>query len=223
VGGQRENTLGSFLAAAELGLTWVEMDARLNADGDLVCFHDPVADGRLVSSLSTPKTDRLGIERVGDLLEALPPHVGVDLEVKTSLEDAARPRFESTAARVAALVAGAPSRPLLVSSFDPSAILIFRELVPNVPIGLLTWQRFPLRKAIPAAVHMGAEVLAPHISSVVPGAERSPADYVRAAHEAGLEVLVWNSLPDQRDDLIAAGVDCLVVDDVPGALASRAS
>jgi glycerophosphoryl diester phosphodiesterase len=52
VNGQRENTLGSFLAAVDLGVRWVEMDARLNADGELVCFHDPVADGRLVSSLS---------------------------------------------------------------------------------------------------------------------------------------------------------------------------
>ena len=223
VGGQRENTLGSFLAAVDLGLRWVEMDARLNADGELVCFHDPAADGRLVSALSSPETDALGIARSADLLRELPAHVGIDLEIKTSLEDAARPRGETTAARVAALVERSPSRPLLVSSFDPSAILIFRELLPDVPIGLLTWARFPLRKAIPAAVHLGAEVVAPHVSSVVPGEERSPSECVSAAHSAGLEVLVWNSRPEQRGELIAAGVDCLVIDDVPGALASPAS
>jgi glycerophosphoryl diester phosphodiesterase len=224
VAGQRENTLGSFRAAVDLGVRWVEMDARLNADGELVCFHDPAADGRLVSSLGTPDTDELGIARVADLLAGISPAVGVDLEIKTSLEDAGRARSETTAARVAALVEGSPERPLLVSSFDPSAILIFRELVPGVPVGLLTWTRFPLRKAIPATVHLGAEVVAAHVSSVLPGEdERSPRECVRAAHEAGLEVLVWNSLPDQRDELIAAGVDCLVIDDVPGALASPAS
>ena len=52
---------------------------------------------------------------------------------------------------------------------------------------------------------------------------RDPAESVRAAHEAGLEVLVWNSKPEERAALIDAGVDCLVIDDVPGALASPAS
>jgi glycerophosphoryl diester phosphodiesterase len=224
VGGQRENTLGSFLAAVDLGLRWVEMDARLNADGELVCFHDPAAEGRLISALGTRETEEFGIARVADLLAGIPPAVGVDLEIKTSLEDAARPRGETTSALVAALVERAPPRPLLVSSFDPSAILIFRERLPEVPIGLLTWTRFPLRKAIPAAAHLGAQVVAAHVSSLLPGEEeRSPAECVHAAHGAGLEVLVWNSLPDQRDELIAAGVDCLVIDDVPGALASPAS
>ncbi|MEA2215443.1 MAG: glycerophosphoryl diester phosphodiesterase, partial [Solirubrobacteraceae bacterium] len=41
VGGQRENTLGSFRAAVAAGLRWVEVDARLNADGALVSRHDP--------------------------------------------------------------------------------------------------------------------------------------------------------------------------------------
>jgi glycerophosphoryl diester phosphodiesterase len=223
VAGQRENTLGSFLAAVDLGLRWVEMDARLNADGVLVSHHDPVAGGRLVSELHTRETDALGLAQVGELLDALPPSLGVDLDVKTSLEDAARPRGETTAASVATMVERSPRRPLLVSSFDPSAILIFRERLPSVAIGLLTWQRFPLRKAIPAAVHLGAEVVAPHVASVVPGDEREPAESVRAAHAAGLEVLVWNSPPEQRGELIAAGVDCLVIDDVPGALASRPS
>jgi glycerophosphoryl diester phosphodiesterase len=223
VAGQRENTLGSFLAAVELGLTWVEMDARLNADGVLVSHHDPVAGGRLVSELTTRETEALGVAQVGDLLGGLPAHVGVDLDVKTSLEDAARPRGKTTGARVAELVEASPARPMLVSSFDASAILIFRERLPSVPIGLLTWLRFPLRKAIPAAVHLGAEVVAPHVASVVPAVEREPAALVRAAHEAGLEVLVWNSLPGERAELVAAGVDCLVIDDVPGALASPAS
>lgn len=223
VGGQRENTPESFLAALELGLRWVEMDARLNADGDLVCFHDPAVGGRLVSSLGSRETDSLGIARSADLLSTLPSSLGIDLEIKTSLEDAARPRGETTAARVAELVRDAPRRPLLVSSFDASAIQIFRELLPEVPIGLLTWARFPLRKAIPAAVHLGAEVVAPHVSSVVPDGWRSPAEYVAAAHSAGLEVLVWNSRPEERGELIAAGVDCLVIDDVPGALASPAA
>jgi glycerophosphoryl diester phosphodiesterase len=216
VAGHRENTLGSFRAAVAAGLGWVEADARVNADGVLVSRHDPaVEDGRFVSELSSAETNELGLMRVADLFEDLPAHVGVDLDVKTSLEDALRPRGSTTAALVADLVAGSSARPLVVSSFDPSVLLIVRERLPDVATGLLTWRRFPLRKSIAAAVHLGAQVVAPHFESFSPPLDRPPEELVRVAHEAGLQVLTWSMGPDDRDGLIQAGVDCLVIDDVP--------
>jgi glycerophosphoryl diester phosphodiesterase len=220
VGGHRENTLDSFQAAVAAGLGWVEVDARVNADGVLVSRHDPaLEDGRLVSELTSAETDELGLMRFADLFEALPPEVGVDVDVKTSLEDALRPREATTAALVADLVASLPAdgRPLLVSSFDPAALLIVRERVPDVAVGLLTWRRFPLRKAIAASVHLGAEVVAPHFESLMigPPHDRPPDELVRVAHEAGLQVLTWSVPAGERDAAIAAGADCLVIDDVP--------
>jgi glycerophosphoryl diester phosphodiesterase len=90
-----------------------------------------------------------------------------------------------------------------------------------VPIGLLSWLRFPLRKAIAAAAHLGADVVAPHVGSFPLGprteapAERDVATSVRVAHEAGLQVLAWCPEPADGGALIAAGVDALVVDDAP--------
>ena len=222
VDGHRENTLGSFLAAAEAGVGWVEVDARVNAEDVLVSLHDPaVADGRLVSELSSAETDELELMRLTDFFEALPVEVSVDLEVKTSLEDAWRPRGETTAALVAGLVAReSQRRTVLVSSFDPSALVIVREQLPGVPTGLLTWRRYPLRKGIPAAVHLGAQVLAPHFVSLANAEERDTATLVKAAHDAGLQILTWSMGHEDIDGLVAAGVDCLCIDDVPGALAS---
>jgi glycerophosphoryl diester phosphodiesterase len=222
VEGHRENTLGSFRAAVAAGLKWIEVDARLNADGVLVSVHDPaVADGRLVSELSTAETDELELMRLLDLLADLPPEVSVDLEVKTSLEDATRPRGETTAALVADVVAReSERRTVLVTSFDPSAITIVRERVPGVPIGLLTWRGFPLRKGIPAAVHLGAQVLATNFVSLANAQERDAATLVKAAHDAGLQVLTWSMGPDDMEGLIAAGVDCLCIDNVPTSVAS---
>ena len=93
---------------------------------------------------------------------------------------------------------------------------------PSVPLGLLTWMRFPLRKAIPAAVHLGVEVVAPHATSFPepgegPALERPAGESVELAHRAGLEVLGWGGSHERAAELIAAGVDCLVVDDVPAA------
>jgi glycerophosphoryl diester phosphodiesterase len=231
VGGHAENTLGSFRAAVEAGLGWVEVDARITADDVLVARHDPIVeDGRFVSELAAEETDALGLMRVAALLEELPGDVGVDVDVKTSLEDALRPRERTTAALVADLLATAGAgRDLLVTSFDPAALLIVRERVPAVPIGLLTWLWFPLRKAIAAAVHLGADVVASHDGSfplhpgAEPQAERDVAASVLVAHQAGLQVLAWCPEPADGEALIAAGVDCLVVDDAPAYARSRQS
>ena len=159
--------------------------------------------------------------RVGDLLEDLPAGIGVDVDLKTSLEDAQRPREETTAALVADLVMQhAGRRRLLVTSFDAAALLIVRERAPSLPLGLLTWTRFPLRKAIPAAVHLGLQVIAPQVESfglrqkAPPLGERAIADSVAVAHAAGLQVVAWCPTPPERDALLAAGVDCLIIDDV---------
>lgn len=211
VGGQRENTLGSFRAAVAAGLRWVEVDARLTADAVLVARHDPVVDdGRQVAELTAAETDELGLMRVADLLEDLPPEVSVDLDVKSSLEDALRPRLHTTAALTAALAqAERARRRVLVTSFDPAAPLIVRERAPAVPIGLLTWTRFPLRKAIAAAAHLGVEVVVANVESFTPDeAERS----VTVAHAAGLQVGAWCPRGPEAERLVAAGVDCLIVD-----------
>jgi glycerophosphoryl diester phosphodiesterase len=44
---------------------------------------------------------------------------------------------------------------------------------------------------------------------------------VRVAHEAGLQVVAWCPQPDEEEAFAQAGVDCLVVDDAPAALARR--
>lgn len=223
VGGLAENTLESCLAAVRWGLRWLEVDCRLNGEGVLVARHDPrVDDGRLVSELTSAQTDALGLMRLEDLLAALPPEVGVDLEVKTSLEDALRPRERTTAAAASHLAARAHAggRPVLLTSFDASVPLIARERHPDLPTGLLTWTRFPLRKAIPAAVHLGCEVVAPQFASFpLPGTAAAAVEpelrhVVDVAHRAGLEVVAWCPRPPEEALLAAAGVDCIIVDDV---------
>jgi glycerophosphoryl diester phosphodiesterase len=215
VDGYAENTLESFLAAVRAGCSWVEVDARLTADGALVARHDPhLPDGRAVAELTAADAEAAGLLRLDALLEALPAEVGVDVEVKTALEDALRPSEQTTGAYTALLAHEAAAlRPILVTSFDPSVLVVSRRLAPDVPVGLLTWTRFPLRKAIPAAVHLGAAVVAPQFLSMdlpEPELRRS----INVAHRAGLQVLGWCPPREAADTLVAAGVDCICVDDV---------
>lgn len=219
VDGQRENTLGSFRAAVDAGLRWVEVDVRTTADRVLVASHDPVVeDGRAIAGLTAAETDELGLMRFADLLAELPDDIALDVDVKTSLEDALRSARETTAALVAGVLGGeAERRRLLVTSFDPAALLIVRERAPGLPVGLLTWIQFPLRKAIPAAVHLGADVVAAHVGSFAV-AGMAPSWPIRVAHDAGLEVAVWCPGPEEAERFAAAGADCLIVDEVPAAV-----
>ena len=223
VDGHGENTLGSFRAAVAAGVNWVEVDVRATADGVLVAWHNPsTPDGRAVSGLRAAEADDRGLMRIVDMLEDLPPHVGINLEIKSALEDAARPASETTAALTAELlVRRRAGRRILCTSFDASASLIIRRRAPGSPVGLLTWQGFPLHQAIPAAVHLGVDVVAPQVQSFqlgnAPAAEIAHA--MQVAHDAGLQVVAWCPNPAEAEQLVSARVDCLIVDDVAAAVA----
>jgi glycerophosphoryl diester phosphodiesterase len=228
VDGLAENSLDSILAAARSGLRWVEFDVRRTADDALVVGHYPtIADQDFLADLSLEQARELGAVTLDEVLGALPDGLGVNLDLKSSLEDAVRPREATTAALLAPVAAAERDRrPVLVSAFDPSALLVLEEVAPGTPRALLTWVAFPLRKAIPAAVHLGVEVVAAQWSSF--GANpvdsaptfRSPAYAVQVAHEAGLEVVAWCPPVVEARALLAAGVDAVVVDDVPTSLAA---
>lgn len=228
VDGFAENSVESIHAAARSGLRWVEFDVRRTADDVLVVGHYPtVGDAQFVADLSWVQARDLGATTVEAVLGGLPDGIGVNLDLKTAMEDALRPADSTTAALLAPVVAAeADRRPVLVSSFDPAALLILGEAAPGIPRSLLTWFGFPLRKAIPAAAHLHVDAVAAHWSSFGPNPAdlaptfRSAAYAVGLAHEAGLEVVAW--CPEEREarELLAAGVDAVVVDDVPASLSA---
>ncbi len=226
VDGLVENSVESIAAAARSGLRWVEFDVRRTADDALVVGHYPtVADAQFLADLTLSEANALGAVTLQDVLDGLPDGIGVNLDLKTAMEDAVRPRTATTAAILAPVAAAERDRrPVLVSSFDPAALLVLEEVAPGIPRSLLTWISFPLRKAIPAAAHLGVDAVAAHWSSF--GAnevDRAPtfrtAEYaVELAHEAGLEVVAWCPKVPQARTLVEAGVDAVVMDDVPRAL-----
>jgi glycerophosphoryl diester phosphodiesterase len=213
--GARENTLGSFRDAVAAGLDWVEVDVRLTTDGALVAHHDPVlADGRPVAALSAVEADAAGLMRLADLFEALPAHVGVNVEVKSALQDALRPPDRTTAAVAAdATEAERWRRRVLLTSFDPAALLTAGERAAAVPAGLLTWTRFPLEAGVAAARHLGVAVIVAHYESfrLRDGDGDEPA--IGVAHAAGLQIAAWCPPAPEAERLAAAGVDCLVLDE----------
>lgn len=228
VTGLIENSLESFLGAVELGVDWVEVDVRRTSDDRLVVAHHPTDDaGDFYADITGDEAAARGALRVEELLDALPFGVGVDFDLKTSMEDATRRRVATTAAQLA-MVAGeeAARRPVLVSTFDPGALDIMRELVPGLPRGLLTWHRFPIGLAVAAAGHLQVQVLAVHWGSLRPNRSEPvgmhrPLDYVvELVHRSGREFLAWCPPPRFSRQLADAGVDALCLDDIPKVMTS---
>jgi glycerophosphoryl diester phosphodiesterase len=229
VQGWPENTLPAFREAVRHGVPWLEVDVRRTRDGMLFVHHWPSVaadDGRFVSDLSGDEARKAGLLPLDDLREAVPPGVGMILDVKTAMEDALLPPSQDTTGLLLPVLdAERHQRPLLVTSFDPASLLFVGKELPGVPRGLITWISFPMRKAVPAAAGLGVEVLSAHWKSFGANGTDSaphhrPASYaIDIAHRAGLQVLAWSPALEPAAELAAAGVDALVVDDVPGGLA----
>ena len=229
VDGCSENTLESFLMAIELGVEWLEVDVRRTADDILVVAHDPAEpDGVFYTDITGEEAGDRGTLRLEELLDALPADVGVDFDLKTSMEDATRQRCATTAAQLAPVAEReSHRRPLLVTSFDPGALDITRELAPGVARGLLTWLEFPIDQAVAAAAHLDVQVLASHCGSLRPDSieaepSRRPLEYVvDIVHQSGREFLAWCPGPEFAEELVDAGADALCVNNV-GEVIARA-
>lgn len=226
VDGHRENTVASMLAALAAGADVLEVDVARTADDSLVVHHNPsLPDGRFLVDLPRPAAEAAGVVGLDELLDALPPGVPVDLDLKSVLEDATdRPGRRTSSLVAAVLRQQVRRRPLLVTSFDPAALLRLRELEPSSAYGLLTWVDFPLRHAVAAAAGLRLDVVALHHGSfganrIEPAHVHRPAPRsVGVAHEAGLQVLAWCPGPAAARELAGAGVDAVAVDDVAGAV-----
>lgn len=211
----RENTVASFRAAAAAGATWVELDARRTADDAVVVHHDPVTpDGGPLVARTAAALAALGVEALTDVLDGLPPGLGVDVELKNLPGQPDHDEDERLAAAVAGVLRPhVGTRPLLVSSFNPMTVSALVAHLPDVPAGLLHSDTLPVVSALEIALEVGAVVVGPHVDAVVGPAE------VAAVHAAGCAVLVWTvDDPARARALVAAGVDALCTNDPAGLL-----
>jgi glycerophosphoryl diester phosphodiesterase len=211
----RENTLASFTAAFDEGAAWVELDVRRAGDGTLTVHHDPViSDGRAIVDLDRVQLEKATIATLDDVLAGLPDGLGVDLEVKNLPGEPDYDESQQVAALLSALVRPlAGTRPLLSTSFNPMTVQALGEHLSEVPTGLVFSPGLRTDAAADLARDLGCAVLCPHVD-----ARPLDAGAMAAAHEAGLQVMVW--VVDDLDvarNLAAAGADALCTNE-PGRL-----
>ncbi|WP_254535091.1 glycerophosphodiester phosphodiesterase [Halomarina litorea] len=208
-----ENTVRAVeLAAPHVDM--VEVDVRRCGSGELVVFHDErlgrLTDGRgRVADRSYDHLRRLYVEGsderiplLPDLLAAVPPDVGVNVECKHA----------GVAADLLAALNGVPNE-VLVSSFDPDALREVGE-ASDLPLAYLFHRevrRFgrDWTRAIERARRLGCSYLHPEYRLCLERPER-----IDRAHDGGFEVNTWTvKHPRTVERLREAGVDGVIVDD----------
>ena len=219
-----ENTLAGLRAAADMDVRWVEVDARLTADGVPVLMHDATLDRTTNGTGNIRDTAfadlmaldagswfdvRFADEPVPTLAQAmtLAADLGccLNIELKPDL-DAAGPIAEA----VVRAVSGRDG-PFLVSCFETHCLAAVRTAAPALPLALNDDELTGGNLAAAAEL----DCVALHLK-----AEGASAAALARIHEAGMAAGVFtvnDTASAQR--LWAAGADYLFTDD-PRALAS---
>ncbi len=218
-----ENTLAAFRQAVRDRADMIELDVRLSADGELMVIHDrglyrvTRIHGRvrertaeelekLPVGFSRGQASAQGrIPRLETVLGALPPAIGLNIEVKT---DGDRRRSGRVVHRLGEVLRGrAGNREILVSSFDHRFLRQFHRRFPAVPLAALYLRVRDLgRSPVVLARHAGAKVF-------ICSRSQFRSRWVRKAHAGGIRVMVYGiETPRQMLALRSKGVDGVMTD-----------
>lgn len=215
-----ENTLVAFELARRAGADGIELDVRLDRDANVVVFHDRHLDrlcGRWGSiedlSAADRKTLRVGGEPVPLLVDVL-DMLG-DLELNVELKVNRPGRASALVEATAKVLRGSPrADQVLVSSFDPIALVQFHRYMPDLALAYLfgSDQPLPIRRGWVGS-WMGASVLHPqHVLCTD--------KLVKAWHAAGMPVNAWTvDDPAELRRLASVGIDGVFANDPAHALA----
>jgi glycerophosphoryl diester phosphodiesterase len=215
-----ENTLEAFELARTAGADGIELDVRLDRDGNVVVFHDHGLErlcGRpgTIEELSAAerKTLRVAGAAVPTLEEVF--HAIGDLEINVEIKSNKVGRNGALVDATARVIRqSGRADQVLVSSFDPLSLVQFYRQLPEVALGFLFGadQALPIRKGWLARA-MGATILHPEHTLCTE-------DNVKAWHRSGRPINTWTvDAADELRRVAALGVDGIFTNDPAHALA----
>ncbi len=218
-----ENTLPSFKAAADHGLRFVELDAKLCHSGEVIVLHDNRIDrtsnghGRAADMTLTqlrhhdfgawfaPSFTGTRISLLTEVLDFCAQRdMGVNIELKPNPE-----QYAKTAQAVADVIAKgrfAERLPLLLSSFSLQSLRAIKKYAAHLPRGLLLERQFDTSRALALLAEL--EAISCNVDALL-----MTADKIATIKSAGFAVMAWtvNDVGDARR-LRAWGVDSFFSD-----------
>jgi len=223
-----ENTLAAFELAARQGAHAIELDAKLSSDGVVVVHHDQTLErttngsGALAEKSAAYLTaldagSHYDPQYAGEKLPTLEQvfaAVGSLLLINVELTNYATPGDELVEKTVDLVKAFHLEERVIFSSFLPGNLRKAGRLLPQTPRAMLALAGF--KGALSCSFWMvkdAPQALNPYYSDVT-------TSLVRKEHARGRKVFPWTvNEPTEMTRLLDAGVDGLITDDPPAALA----
>lgn len=216
-----ENAMAAFARALDEGADGIELDVRLDRDGEVVVFHDDDLsrmtggrDRRIVRDLSTSELKRVrldGGDEIPLLAEVLAFCKDRGAGVNVELKRGGGPMREL--GRRTAEVVRRSGAEVLFSSFDPRLLAATMTVLPQ---GRRAWLTLTARRwSVPAVVAVARR---PLFSAVHLEKTQATESLVRRLRARGVHVGVWTvNDSDEARRFFDYGVSWLVTD-APGAL-----
>ena len=235
-----ENTIPAFRYAISQGVDALELDMAVTKDNVIVVSHGPILEApvctgpsptavihtltlaqvrewdcgkvqnpRFPAQQTVPGTRMPTLDEVLDLA----PLGSFDFNIETKIF-LARPEYTPSPQEFVRLVlarirAHKLEKRVILQSFDFRTLVEMKRVAPEIRISALI-EGAP-RDFVAVGREARADIISPEFSMVTP-------ERVRAAHQAGLQVVPWTANePKDWDHLIAADVDAIISDD-PAAL-----
>lgn len=208
-----ENSLEAIAASFAAGADGVEVDVRRSADEVLLLVHDPTVErrdgnaARVGEITASELRDLTFAPSLEEALEVVPSGGLMVVELKGHPWESGYDPAEPAARSAAGLLSSIDGKRVVVSSFNPFALHVVRELAPGIPTAVLTAEAFDLTSNLAAALDGG------HPQCHVP-AKLLDEDFVGRAHDAGRAVVAWTEDDPGRLRAFAGwGVDGVICDD----------
>jgi glycerophosphoryl diester phosphodiesterase len=214
-----ENTLLAFAKALAVGVTHVETDVHVSADGVAMISHDPdlrrlLGRRATIAHLTSTELRRLDLgfgQAYCSLAEALDGFPDLRFNIDIKIGGAVGPAVE------AIREAGATRR-VLIGSFSPGRRTAAVRMLPGVAtsisargaVGSVAAAR---AGSLPILRRILRDVQAVQLPVSVLGMPAFTPRTITAFHDAGVEVHAWTiNEPAEMDRLLELGVDGLVTD-----------
>lgn len=218
-----ENTMAAFRKAVKMKADYIEIDVQATKDGKLVVIHDTTVDRTTegtgkVGSFTLDEIRQLDAgsffgpdfagERIPtfeEVLDEFRGKTGILIELKAP---ELYPGIEEQVA--AALSERNMDKPknekIIVQSFNFDSMKTFHELLPDVPVGVLTSNKDDLTDEKLAE-------FATYANYVNPTQKLVTEELVNRIHDLGMQISVWTvRKPEEVEPLLEAGVDDIITD-----------
>jgi glycerophosphoryl diester phosphodiesterase len=219
-----ENTIAAFELAKAAGADGIELDVRLDGEGNVVVFHDRDLQrlcgraGRMEDlSAHERRSLRVGGEPVPTLAEVF--EILGDLELNVEIKANQPGRMGALVAATANVIRhSGRADQVIVSSFDPFSLVQFHRHMNDIALAFLFGksQALPLRRGW-VGTWMGASVLHPEHTLCT-------AQTMKVWRTAGFPINAWTvDDPAELRRLSELGVDGVFANDPAAALAALTS